>query len=262
MMTIAVVEPRAVPHPEGLIIELTSGTPAVAAEAAGWYAGQRLAAYRAAGSTRAGHYTDTDSPVAALAACHFATAGALVLAERDQALRPQGDGQDLIVERLYRFERRAYRLLGSYQARTQGHDQGQGQGQGQQGQGKDAERARARADSAPVLLAVWWEPRPGTEPDLDRWYAEEHIPGLLAVPGWLRISRYELVAGPGPRYLAVHDLAEVSAMGSPGHRAATDTPWRTKVIAQREQYERRVFTRPPAQAPAPSTGQPTTGGTA
>jgi hypothetical protein len=236
-MTIAGAESRAVPGPEGLIIELTSGTPAVASEAAGWYASQRLPAYLAAGSTRAGHYTDTDSPVASLAACHFATTADLDRAGQDQALRPQGDGQDQVVGRLYRFERRAYRLLGSYQAGNQGPGQDQAAG-----------RTRAQADSAPVLLAVWWEPRPGTEPELDQWYAQEHIPGLLAVPGWLRISRYECVAGPGPRFLAVHDLAEVSAMGSPGHRAATGTPWRTKVIAQREQYERRVFTRQFSQA--------------
>jgi hypothetical protein len=239
-MTVAAVVPQPVPHPEGLLVELASGTPAAAADTAAWYAGLRLPAHRAApGCVAAGYYTDTESPVASLAACHFATLADLDRVEGDAALRPQGDGPDRVVERLYRFERRTYRLLGSYQGQDQDGNQPQ---------------------QAPVLLAVWWEPRPGAEADLDAWYAEEHIPRLLAVPGWLAITRYERTAGTGPRFLALHNLADVTAMGSPGHVAATDTPWRTKVIAQREQYERRVFTQPaPGQAPA---RQHTTGGAA
>jgi hypothetical protein len=233
-MTVAAIEPQSVPHPEGLLVELASGTPTAAADAAAWYAGVRLPAHRALpGCVAAGYYTDTESPVASLAACHFATTADLDRVERDQALRPQGDGPDRVAERLYRFERRAYRLLGSYTGQDQDQDQPQ---------------------HAPVLLAVWWEPRPGGEADLDAWYAEEHIPRLLAVPGWLRITRYELTAGTGPRFLALHDLAAVTAMGSPGHVAATDTPWRTKVIAQREQYERRVFTPYPTHEQKHTTG--------
>jgi hypothetical protein len=228
-MTVASVVPQAVPHPEALLIELASGAPAVAGDVAAWYAERRLPAHLVApGCTRAGYYTDTDLPVSSLAAYQFATAADLDRVERDPALRPQGDGPDRVVERTFRFERRRYRLLGCYQDpdQDQARDPDQDEGQGQE----------------PVLLAVWWEPRPGAEADLDAWYAEEHIPRLLAVPGWLRITRYERAGGTGPRFLALHDLADVNAMNSPGHRAATDTPWRTKVIAQREHYERRVFT--------------------
>lgn len=241
-MTVASARPQAVPHPEGLLVELASGAPAVAGDVAAWYAERRLPAHLVTpGCTRAGYYTDTDLRVSSLAAYQFATAADLDRVEHDAALRPQGDGPDRVVERTFRFERRSYRLLGSYEDPDRDQD------------------ASPPGEPAPVLLAVWWEPRPGTEADLDAWYAKEHIPRLLAVPGWLRITRYERTGGTGPRFLAVHDLADVNAMNSPGHRAATDTPWRTKVIAQREQYERRVFTlHTQLTAAQPTTAQPTT----
>lgn len=207
------------PHAEGLLLELTSAPAAVAGEVAAWYDDARLPAHLGVpGCERAGRYEDAEMPAAALAACHFA-AGALDRIEREPALRPQPADPGRVGERLFRFERRVYRLLGAYQ-----HTQTPPPGGGD-----------------PVLLAVWWEPQPGTEADLDRWYAEEHIPRLLDVPGWIRISRYERTGGTGPRFLALHDLWDAAAMASPAHRAALDTPWRTKVIAQREQYERRVF---------------------
>jgi hypothetical protein len=202
------------------VLELTGASAGVAGEVAAWYDAERMPAYlKTPGCERAARYEDTELPGAALAAFHFSTAAALDRIERGPGLRPEPADPGRVGERLSRFERRAYRLLGSYQ---------------------DRETA-PRGGPAPVLLAVWWEPQPGTVAELDRWYAEEHIPRLLDVPGWIRISRYERVSGTGPRFLAVHDLQDAAAMASPAHRAALDTPWRTKVIAQREQYERRVF---------------------
>ncbi|HEY6491888.1 MAG TPA: hypothetical protein VIZ43_01340 [Trebonia sp.] len=215
-MTVATAPPRA----QGLVLELTSATAGVTGDVAAWYDRERMPAHlRAPGCVRAGRYEDAEVPVAGLAAYQFASADALDRIEREPALRPQPADPGRVGERLFRFERRAYHLLGSFAGRQVPPD----------------------GDAAPVLLAVWWDPQPGTEADLDRWYAEEHIPRLLDVPGWIRISRYERVSGTGPRFLAVHDLRDVAAMASPAHRAALDTPWRTKVIAQREQYERRVF---------------------
>ncbi|HVT68991.1 MAG TPA: hypothetical protein VHF26_14670 [Trebonia sp.] len=211
-----------VPSPTGeLLLELTSAPAAITDEVAAWCEEARMPAHLGApGCERAARYQDAEVPVDSLIAYHF-TAGDLVRTERERALRPQPADPRRVAERLFRFERRAYRLLGAYQRAESAHAPG--------------------APAAPVLLAVWWEPQPGTEADLDAWYAEEHIPRLLTVPGWIRISRYERVSGTGARFLAVHDLQDVAAIASPAHRAALDTPWRTKVIAQREQYERRVF---------------------
>lgn len=92
-----------------------------------------------------------------------------------------------------------------------------------------------------VLLAVWWTPAPGKEADFNSWYDEEHIPLLMRVPGWLRIRRYSLLEGNGPGYLALHDLASESSLETPEYQAATTTPWRDRVVADRVEYERRLF---------------------
>jgi len=77
--------------------------------------------------------------------------------------------------------------------------------------------------------------------DLSAWYAEEHVPLLFAVPGWLRCRRFELVEGAGPQCLALHDLASLDAVDDPRGAPARNTAWRDRVVAHRTAYERRVY---------------------
>src|SRR3984957_2721358 len=51
--------------------------------------------------------------------------------------------------------------------------------------------------AAPAILAVANSVPPAMEADMTAWYEQEHIPMLLAVPGWRRIRRYRLI-GPAP----------------------------------------------------------------
>jgi hypothetical protein len=98
---------------------------------------------------------------------------------------------------------------------------------------------------APVILAVAMSVPEGTEDDLAAWYAEEHIPMLLKVPGWRRIRRFRLIRaldGPEPgSFLSVHELAGPEVLEDPGYRAAVSTPWRDRVVASALRRERRVF---------------------
>jgi hypothetical protein len=99
-------------------------------------------------------------------------------------------------------------------------------------------------DPAPVLLAVALSVPAEAEQDLAAWYAEEHIPMLLAVPGWRRIRRYRLTRaldGPAPDFLSLHELAGPGVLEEPGYRAAVSTPWRDRVVASALRRERRVF---------------------
>jgi hypothetical protein len=84
----------------------------------------------------------------------------------------------------------------------------------------------------------------GTEDDLAAWYAQEHIPMLLKVPGWQRIRRFRLTRSlddPAPEFLSVHDLAGPQVLEEPAYRAAVSTPWRDRVVASALRRERRVF---------------------
>jgi len=57
------------------------------------------------------------------------------------------------------------------------------------------------------LLMVWADIDPEYEAEFNRWYDEEHIAHLLAVPGFLSAGRYEALKG-GPKYLALYELED------------------------------------------------------
>jgi hypothetical protein len=101
-------------------------------------------------------------------------------------------------------------------------------------------------EPAPVLLAVANLVAPDTVDDMTAWYEQEHIPMLLAVPGWQRIRRYRLVGpapldGPGVGFLSLHELAGPAVLEEPGYRAAVSTPWRDRIVSGALRRERRVL---------------------
>ncbi len=62
------------------------------------------------------------------------------------------------------------------------------------------------------------------EDEFNAWYDTEHLPELLALPGFLDAARYEALAG-GPKYLALYELETPDAIQSPEFTARTRTPW-------------------------------------
>src|SRR5690606_14403060 len=84
---------------------------------------------------------------------------------------------------------------------------------------------------ARALLAVWMNPAPEREDDLNRWYAEEHFPDRLAMPGWLRGRRYVSLEGEH-KYVALYDLEDLGALSSPKYKQsmANSTPWTRQVV--------------------------------
>ena len=98
-------------------------------------------------------------------------------------------------------------------------------------------------EAPPVLMAVSMSV-PSSESavaDMEAWYAEEHIPMLLAVPGWRRSRRYRLASGDGPRYLSLHEIDSRAAFDTPEYKAAVSTPWRDRIVASAIGREKRVF---------------------
>ena len=66
------------------------------------------------------------------------------------------------------------------------------------------------------------------EAEFNKWYDEEHVPLLRAVPGVLGARRFFDPNGK-PRYIALYDLADTSAPGSAHWKAALDTPWAKRI---------------------------------
>jgi hypothetical protein len=93
----------------------------------------------------------------------------------------------------------------------------------------------------PVVLAVSMSVPADREDDVAAWYAEEHIPMLLAVPGWRRIRRFRLTSGTAPAYLSLHEMSSMSVFDEDSYRAAVGTPWMKQVVGSAIGRERRVF---------------------
>jgi hypothetical protein len=47
-----------------------------------------------------------------------------------------------------------------------------------------------------AVLAFWHDVTPEGREEFDHWHVREHVPERLAVPGFLRFRRYEVVHGP------------------------------------------------------------------
>ena len=93
----------------------------------------------------------------------------------------------------------------------------------------------------PVLMAVSMSVPESAEADVEAWYVEEHIPMLLAVPGWRRSRRYVLASGDGPKYLSLHEIDSHASFDLPEYKAAISTPWRNRIVESAIGREKRVF---------------------
>lgn len=97
-------------------------------------------------------------------------------------------------------------------------------------------------NAARALLSVGMTVRRGQEPDFDTWFEEEHIPDLLAIDGWLRCRRFHRISGAGPKHLALHELRGLEVLDDPAFREAPRTAWRDRVMKDRIDFERRIYT--------------------
>jgi hypothetical protein len=104
-----------------------------------------------------------------------------------------------------------------------------------------ADGVSADSGPAPVVLAVSMSVPPDVEPEVDAYYAQEHFPLLLAVPGWRRARRYVLTSGTAPKYLSLHEVESLAALETPEYKAATSTPWRNRIVESATAREKRVF---------------------
>jgi hypothetical protein len=67
----------------------------------------------------------------------------------------------------------------------------------------------------------------GMEDEFNRWFDNEHLPQLAAVPGTAHATRYRTDGS--PRYLACYDLSRQEVHGGPAWRDAVSTPWRDRI---------------------------------
>lgn len=116
----------------------------------------------------------------------------------------------------------------------------------QSSQPPETESSESNPPKSPHFLVInGMTPHPSSEKMFNDWYTEEHIPMLSRVPSWLSSHRYILQTqsadSKAPRYLALHRWGDIAAFEQQEFKAATNTPWRTKVIEQVVEKERFVM---------------------
>jgi len=96
--------------------------------------------------------------------------------------------------------------------------------------------------AAPFHYIVETDVASEAEADMNLWYNVEHLPGLAAVPGNVRASRYAS-DGASPRYYACYDLLDPSVRQHSAWIAVTETGWSSRVRPQFRNTKRTVFQR-------------------
>ncbi|MDP3758906.1 MAG: hypothetical protein Q8R01_00155 [Ramlibacter sp.] len=74
-----------------------------------------------------------------------------------------------------------------------------------------------------AALAMWWDMAPGMRDEFEHWHSHEHFPERLALPGFLRASRWA-DAGGGEGFFVLYELATYEALVSPEYVARLNAP--------------------------------------
>lgn len=78
------------------------------------------------------------------------------------------------------------------------------------------------------VLIMWAEIPSELEDELRRWYDEEHLAELMAVPGVLNAARYEATSS-GPKHLVVYELESPAVVQSEAWTSRPRTEWGKRI---------------------------------
>lgn len=82
-----------------------------------------------------------------------------------------------------------------------------------------------------AALAMWWDMAPAMRAEFEHWHSHEHFAERLALPGFLRASRWADAAG-GEGFFILYELARHDALSSPEYMARLNapTPWSRQLM--------------------------------
>jgi len=87
------------------------------------------------------------------------------------------------------------------------------------------------APQARAAIAMWWDIAPDMRAQFEHWHSHEHFPERLAIPGFLRSSRWSSVDG-GPGFFVLYELEDHATLSSPHYLDRLDHPsaWSTRLM--------------------------------
>ena len=82
-----------------------------------------------------------------------------------------------------------------------------------------------------AALAMWWDVSAEARAELEHWHAHEHFPERLAIPGFLRASRWTAVDD-GEGFFVMYELQDHAVLGSAAYTARLNapSPWSTRMM--------------------------------
>lgn len=83
-------------------------------------------------------------------------------------------------------------------------------------------------ENAGALLLNAMNVNPDVEDDFNKWYDEEHIPALAAVPGVLCARRFRATDSP-LKYVALYHMVAPEVVAADEWKKAVDTPWTARI---------------------------------
>lgn len=82
-----------------------------------------------------------------------------------------------------------------------------------------------------AAVAMWWDVAPEMRAEWEDWHTSEHMPERLAIPGFLRGTRYVALSGE-PSYFVLYEAASLDVITSGPYleRLNNPTPWSRKMM--------------------------------
>lgn len=82
-----------------------------------------------------------------------------------------------------------------------------------------------------AAVAMWWDVTAGMKAEFEDWHSHEHMPQRLALPGFLRGSRWSAVSGE-PSYFVMYEVVSLATLtAGPYLEHLNDpTPWSRKMM--------------------------------
>jgi hypothetical protein len=90
-----------------------------------------------------------------------------------------------------------------------------------------------------AALAMWWDMAAVHRREFEHWHSHEHFPERLALPGFLRGSRW-LAADGGEAVFVLYELQDHASLSSSPYRQRLDapTPWSTRLMPRHRHMRR------------------------
>jgi len=82
-----------------------------------------------------------------------------------------------------------------------------------------------------AAVTMWWDVAPEVKSEWEDWHSREHMPERLAIPGFLRGTRWVAESG-DPSYFVLYEVAELATItaGPYLERLNNPTPWSRKMM--------------------------------